>query len=131
MDMNDILEQWLRRYGVVDKDKISQKNVATKNYTDKSFLMNMKPDATLDLHGLHQDEAYQNLEHFIGDCVRRGFKKVMIIHGKGIHTTGADPVLGELVRKFIENDKRCGMSGHPKANRDGGSGSTWIILKNN
>ena len=56
-------------------------------------------------------------------------KKVLIIHGKGIHTTGTDPVLGKLVRSFIERDKRCGASGHPKNKAEGGTGATWIILK--
>ena len=35
----------------------------------------------------------------------RKIKKIMIVHGKGIHTHGSDPVLGEMVRKFIEQDK--------------------------
>ena len=59
----------------------------------------------------------------------RGLKKVLIVHGKGIHTHGNDPVLGELVRKFIERDKRCGTSGHPKMKSEGGTGVTWVILK--
>jgi DNA-nicking Smr family endonuclease len=53
----------------------------------------------------------------------------MIIHGKGIHTSGTDPVLGKLVRSFIERDKRCGASGHPKNKAEGGTGATWVILK--
>lgn len=123
------METWLRRYGVVDKDKIAEEENQNKNYADRNYLLNMKPQARLDLHGLHQDEAYERINYFIGDCIKRGIKKVIIIHGKGIHTTGTDPVLGELVRKFIENDSRCGMSGHPKNKEDGGTGATWIILK--
>ena len=69
------------------------------------------------------------LNSFITDCKRRGLKKVMIIHGKGIHTSGTDPVLGKLVRSFIERDKRCGTSGHPKNKAEGGTGATWVILK--
>ena len=89
----------------------------------------MKCEAFLDLHGLHQDEAEVRLTNFITDCKNRGLKKVMIIHGKGIHTTGTDPVLGKLVRSFIERDKRCGTSGHPKNKAEGGTGATWVILK--
>lgn len=89
----------------------------------------MKPQAYIDLHGLHQDEAERKLNDFVTVCCRRGIKKILIIHGKGIHTTGADPVLGKLVHNFIEQDKRCGTSGHPKSKQEGGSGATWVILK--
>ena len=60
----------------------------------------------------------------------RRLKKILIVHGKGIHSSGSDPVLGEMVRKFIESDKRLGTSGHPDAS-GGGKGATWVILKNN
>lgn len=124
------MELWLRRYGTIDKDKIAEEQEERLNQYDRNYLINMRPEARLDLHGLHQDEAEERLNLFISDCIRRGIKKVIIIHGKGIHTTGTDPVLGELVRKFIEHDKRCGMSGHPKTKQEGGTGATWIILKN-
>ncbi|MCR4632159.1 MAG: Smr/MutS family protein [Treponema sp.] len=124
------MEMWLRRYGTIDKDKLAAENEERTKMQDRSYLVNMKPEAILDLHGLHQDEAEQRLNSFVGDCLRRGLKKILIIHGKGIHTTGTDPVLGKLVRSFIEHDKRCGMSGHPKTKQEGGSGATWVILKN-
>ena len=123
------MELWLRRYGVVDKDKMAEEAAERTKYQDRNYLINMQPEARLDLHGLHQDEAEARLDTFIADCVHRGLKKVIIVHGKGIHTTGTDPVLGELVRKFIERDKRCGMSGHPKTKYEGGSGATWVVLK--
>lgn len=123
------IEMWLRRYGTIDKDKLSEVDEERDKESDRAYLINMRPEAHLDLHGLHQDEATEKLDYFIGDCKRRGIKKVMIIHGKGIHTSGTDPVLGELVRRFIERDKRCGMSGHPKTKQEGGTGATWIILK--
>ena len=124
------MEYWLNRYGTVDKDKIAEENVERTKQQDREYVLNMKPEAYLDLHGLHQDEARMRLDSFITDCKSRGLRKVMIIHGKGIHTHGTDPVLGEVVRRFIESDKRCGTSGHPKNKADGGTGATWIILKN-
>lgn len=123
------MEMWLRRYGTIDKDKIAEEQQERTNQYDRNYILNMKPEARLDLHGLHQDEAEERLNNFITDCQRRGIRKVIIIHGKGIHTTGTDPVLGELVRKFIERDKRCGTSGHPKTKQEGGTGATWVILK--
>ena len=123
------MEYWLNRYGTVDKDKIAEQTIERTKQQDREYVLNMKPEAYLDLHGLHQDEARIRLDSFISDCKRRGLRKVMIIHGKGIHTHGTDPVLGEVVRRFIESDRRCGTSGHPKNKVDGGTGATWIILK--
>jgi len=123
------MELWLRRYGVVDKDKIAAEAAEKNKLSDRNYYVNMKAEARLDLHGLHQDEAESQLNSFITECKKKGLHKVIIIHGKGLHTTGTDPVLGELVRKFIERDKRCGASGHPKNKSEGGSGATWIMLK--
>lgn len=123
------MEMWLRRYGTIDKDKLAEEQQERTNQYDRNYLLNMRPEARLDLHGLHQDEAEERLNNFISDCQRRGLRKVIIVHGKGIHTSGTDPVLGELVRKFIERDKRCGTSGHPKTKQEGGTGATWVILK--
>ena len=125
----NVMEMWLRRYGTIDKDKIAEEQEERAQLYDRNYLINMKPEAHLDLHGLHQDEAEQSLDRFIADCKLRGLRKVLIIHGKGIHSHGSDPVLGELVRRFIEHDKRCGASGHPKTKAEGGSGATWILLK--
>ena len=122
------MELWLRRYGVVDKDKIAEDTVERTKQENRSYLLNMRPEATIDLHGLTQEEAESQLNYFIGDCRRKGLKKVLIIHGKGIHSQN-NAVLGELVRKFIERDNRCGTSGHPKNQSDGGNGATWVILK--
>lgn len=123
------MELWLRRYGTVDKDKIREEAEEAGKLSNREYLIKMKPEATIDLHGLHQDEAEQRLDSFVTDCKRRGLKKILIIHGKGIHTTGTDPVLGKLVKSFIERDKRLGTSGHPKSKMEGGSGATWVILK--
>ena len=123
------MEFWLNRYGTVDKDKIAEDTQELTRQQDRNYVLNMKPEAVLDLHGLHQDEAQASLDRFITDCKARGLRKVLIIHGKGIHSHGSDPVLGELVRRFIEQDKRCGASGHPKTKAEGGSGATWVLLK--
>jgi len=123
------MELWLRRYGTIDKDKMAMEDEIKNRENDRNYLINMSPEARIDLHGLHQDEAFNRLNSFIGECKAKGLKKVLIVHGKGIHTHGTDPVLGELVRKFIERDKRCGTSGHPKTKYEGGTGATWVILK--
>jgi DNA-nicking Smr family endonuclease len=121
-------EAWLRRYGTVDKDKIADEAEELARTNSQQYLKKLPVEARLDLHGLTQEEARDRLSSFVGDCLRRGVRKVLLVHGKGLHTTGSDPVLGEVVRKFVETDKRCGMSGHPDK-RMGGNGATWLVLK--
>lgn len=122
------MELWLRRYGTVDKDKMIEETEQRLQQNDRNHLRAMRIEARIDLHGLRQEEAEMRLRSFISDCQRKGIRKILIVHGKGIHTTGSDPVLGELVRRFIEHDKRLGMSGHPDRNM-GGNGATWVIIK--
>lgn len=122
------MDMWLNRFGVVDKDKINESIQKQAQFHDIDYLKKMPPDATIDLHQLTKDEAWSRLNHFVTDCVSRGFRKILIIHGKGIHSNGSDPVLGPAVRLFIEQDKRMGTSGHPDRNH-GGNGATWVLIK--
>lgn len=119
---------WMNRYGVVDKDKMLDEAAERQKQESHSYLREMRHEAVVDLHGLTAEEAYVKLESFISVCYRDGLRKVLIIHGKGNHSKGSDPVLGKVVRSFIEGDKRLGMSGHPER-KDGGSGATWVIIK--
>ena len=122
------MDVWLNRYGTVDKDKIAEEVAEEQKLESREFLQNMKPEARLDLHGLTRDEAWDRLSVFVNDCRKRGLKKILIVHGKGNHSHGTDPVLGPMVRTFIEQDSRLGASGHPDRSW-GGNGATWVILK--
>ncbi len=122
------MELWLRRYGTIDKDAIAAAYEEQHRMESREYLRTMPPEARIDLHGMTRDEAWSRLEQFTTDCKRRGLKKILIVHGKGNHSHGSDPVLGPLVRTFIERCKDLGSSGHPDA-RGGGSGATWVIIK--
>jgi DNA-nicking Smr family endonuclease len=121
-------EIWMRKFGTVDKDKIIEETEAQKKFSDANYLRALAPQASVDLHQLTQDEAWQKLESFVSVCKKRGLKKILIIHGKGNHSHGTEPVLGKMVRLFIEQDKRLGISGHPDRNH-GGNGATWVVIK--
>ncbi len=122
------MEAWLRRYGTVDKDKLNDEYEENNRMRSREYLKNLRAEARLDLHGLTRDEAWGRLTEFTNDAIRRGFKKVEFVHGKGIHSHGTDPVLGETVRTFIEQNPHLGTSGHPDKNH-GGTGVTWVLLK--
>lgn len=120
------MDIWLRRYGIQDKDSCSTER-AESPAERRRRLRALKPEAVIDLHGLTRDEAWARLDSFFADCVRRRLQKILIVHGKGTHSEDV-PVLGQTVRRFLEQNPRAGESGHPAAN-EGGAGSTWVLLK--
>ncbi len=121
------MSAWLNKYGVVDKDRLVKEYETTKALSSHTSAKNLPIDATIDLHNFTQEDAWRHLDTFVRSCKQKGFKKILIIHGKGIHSDD-DPVLGRMVRMFIEQNKILGASGHPKAAL-GGSGATWVVIK--
>lgn len=122
------MDYWLRRYGVYDKDAHDAEDTTQlDNLAEKRRLRAMRQQAEIDLHGMTLEEAYGALVTFFEDSVRRKYQKILIIHGKGNHSQNG-PVLVRFVQKFLETNSHAGETGHPKG-RDGGSGSTWVILK--
>lgn len=131
MNFGDILDKWesSQKGQIVDKDAAAEKAEAKKKASRSSCIQNLAPQDTLDLHGMTQEEAWKALNDFVANAKRRGLQKVLIIHGKGIHSTDSEGVLGSVVKKFIEGDQRLGASG--KADRfHGGSGATWVAVRN-
>ena len=120
------MELWLRRYGIEDKDAQESLN-RIDSAKERKILRDMRHEAEIDLHGMTRDEAETALNVFFENSIRRGLKKILIIHGKGNHS-GGGAVLAPFVRSYLEKHKRAGETGHPK-NADGGTGSTWVILK--
>ncbi|MGL4524380.1 MAG: Smr/MutS family protein [Spirochaetia bacterium] len=87
-----------------------------------------KFDATIDLHFLTQQEAIASLERFITFSVHRNRRKILIIHGKGIHSQEQRSILKPLVINYLEHSPYVQRTGQARA-RDGGSGATWAVLK--
>lgn len=87
----------------------------------------LKPEASIDLHGLKAAEAEAALAAFLEAAARRGIEKVLVVTGKGIHSQG-EPVLGKLARRVIETSPWAGRFGTADA-ASGGGGALWVILK--
>lgn len=81
----------------------------------------------IDLHGLTVEEALAATGRFIEAGLAAGYRKVLVVHGKGLHSQNGG-VLGAAVRRFIEKHPDTGAMGTPKQ-RDGGSGALWVVLR--
>jgi DNA-nicking Smr family endonuclease len=87
----------------------------------------MPIDASLDLHGMTAREAEAALASFFAAAERTGCRKVMIVHGKGLHSASG-PVLEGIMKRWLERRASAGKSGHADA-ANGGKGATWVLLK--
>ncbi|MGV6802009.1 MAG: Smr/MutS family protein [bacterium] len=93
-------------------------------------------DASLDLHGLTQEQAFSTLRRFIAEAIRRRLSTILIITGKGRPQTATplhEPGRGILRHRFLhwsENHFKEEIIGiaqaHPK---HGGAGAFYVFLR--
>jgi DNA-nicking Smr family endonuclease len=87
-------------------------------------------EATLDLHGLTQEEAHRRLDGFLADAAQAGHRCVLVITGKGIWRSEAG-VLREMVPRWLNeapNRARVLAIAHAQP-RHGGLGALYVLLK--
>ena len=93
-----------------------------------------------DLHGFTLDEANKKVKEIIEYCVKNKFKELLLITGKGNHSTSDDDIyisrdLGKLkysVPEFIKTSelKKFIISINDGEKKDGGQGAIIIKFKN-
>ena len=94
-----------------------------------------------DLHGFTLDEANVKVKDIIEYCSKNKFKELLLITGKGIHSTTDEDTyiskdLGKLkysVPEFIKNNSELNkliVSINDAEKKDGGEGAIVIKLKN-
>ena len=93
-----------------------------------------------DLHGFTLDEANNKVKEIIEYCVKNKFKELLLITGKGNHSTSDDDIyisrdLGKLkysVPEFIKTSelKKFIISINDAEKKDGGQGAIIIKFKN-
>lgn len=121
------MDVWLKKHEVSDKDT-DNINCNLNPAEERKRLKEMKPQAKIDLHGMTIEQAETALNAFFSSALNDRIEKVLIIHGKGNHSQNGG-VLKDFVKAFLERHSNAGERGSCK-NIDGGSGSTWVILKN-
>ena len=93
-----------------------------------------------DLHGFTLDEANNKVKEIIEYCIKNKFKELLLITGKGIHSTSDEDTyisknLGKLkysVPEFIKTSElnKFIISISDAEKKDGGEGAIIIRLKN-
>ncbi|WP_404400932.1 Smr/MutS family protein [Pelagibacterium halotolerans] len=93
-------------------------------------------DATLDLHGLTQDEAQAALHRFIPARAARGDRTILVITGKGLKKTGylqieQKGVLRSMVPVWLKAPELAPfIAGVDRAHQShGGEGALYVRLK--
>jgi DNA-nicking Smr family endonuclease len=94
-----------------------------------------------DLHGFTLDDANQKVKEIIFLCVKKKYKEILLITGKGLHSkTDSDTYTSKNLSKlkfsvpeFINNDNELSnyiLSISEASIKDGGAGAVLIKLKN-
>lgn len=84
--------------------------------------------ADVDLHQMNAAAAQLTISEFLAECRRDGIRCVRIIHGKGLRSKAAGPVLKGLTDKLLRrrDDVVAFASARPM---QGGTGAVVVLLK--
>ncbi len=88
---------------------------------------NIRPQATLDLHGIYLDKAGDTLVQFIHDSYREGMRCVLVIHGKG-GRFNEPPILKNHVNHWLKQLPEV-LAFHSACPHDGGHGAVYVLLR--
>jgi DNA-nicking Smr family endonuclease len=82
----------------------------------------------LDLHGLRSEEARALLVSFLNNALVHGLRCVRIVHGKGLRSKNAEPVLKRKIGNWLaqRDEVLAFVQARPE---DGGSGAVMVLLK--
>lgn len=114
-------EAWLDRYPPEDKDA----TVVEPDDEHRPNPESLPVDDSIDLHGYRLADALAATDAFIKRSVERGYRKVVVIHGKGRDGKG---VLRREVKVHLERHPMTGAMGYGRG-IDGGRGALWVILR--
>ena len=119
----------IETYGVEKKDTEKPpkdpRMVSGRNRRSRSHRM------TLDLHGLHSDDASRKLRFALDRCHESGIQELLVIHGYGRHSDPSEgPVLKQMVRDLLRGELRPRYRSFRTASaRDGGEGATLVLVR--
>jgi DNA-nicking Smr family endonuclease len=88
-------------------------------------------EAQLDLHGLNRARALQALNRFMESARTAGERRLLVVHGRGLHSGPEGPALREIVRESLTSGLQAGFvlaccTAPPEL---GGAGATLVLLR--
>ena len=138
-----------KKYSVTSKDKkdwdVFTKQMGNISAKESDFLkenVQINKIKKLDLHGSSLVEANERVKNFIIKSFNSGYKKLLVITGKGLRSkSSGNPYLSETlstlkyaVPEYIRNNESLNKKiiRISEADlKDGGTGAIYIFLKNN
>ena len=138
-----------KKYSVTSKDKkdwdVFTKQMGNISVKESDFLkenVQINKIKKLDLHGSSLVEANERVKNFIIKSFNSGYKKLLVITGKGLRSkSSGNPYLSETlstlkyaVPEYIRNNESLNKKiiRISEADlKDGGTGAIYIFLKNN
>ncbi len=90
----------------------------------------LTPDASLDLHGLQRHQVREKMQHFLQNATYQQWQTVLIVTGRGLHSTDGVPVLRDEAEKFLAAEGQPLIAEWGRAPRQyGGEGALVVFLK--
>ena len=130
VDARRSMERWIASHGVSDKDAEARDSIEgdrPARIREGERLRRLRTQASLDLHGRTASEAQALLGAFLASSSREGLEKVLVIHGKGLHSSSG-PIMSDLVQRVLEGSDLAGSFG-PAEKESGGRGATWVLIR--
>ena len=85
----------------------------------------------LDLHGFDRLEARERVENFLRFSKEKGYRCVLIVHGRGIHSEENKPVLKNYIQSWLCKGRigRMVLAFSSARPCDGGTGALYVLLR--
>ncbi len=85
----------------------------------------------LDLHGLSLADALEEVNRFVDGAAARGFRHVLVVHGRGKGSPGGVPVLKQALTAWLEHKRfaRKVLAFCTARAIDGGAGAMYLLLR--
>jgi DNA-nicking Smr family endonuclease len=88
----------------------------------------LQPAGELDLHGLTRDEALHRTRAFLGHAARQGWPVVLIVTGKGLHSSEG-PVLRRAVERLLGDARDLVLEWGVAPRCYGGAGALVVFMR--
>jgi len=86
-------------------------------------------EATLDLHGATIDVALAQLRAFLVESRRLGRRRVLVVHGKGLHSEHGAPLREAVVAELLGGASGLVHAFASAIPADGGEGATYVMVR--